>query len=76
VRLVVSPLLAVLMVRIFHVPEPLSTILILASGFPVAVNVFILATEYRKDREFASQSIFWTTILSAFTLSLLVYLFR
>ena len=75
-RLVISPLVAILMVAIFHIKEPLSTILILASGFPVAVNVFILATEYKTDREFASQSIFWTTILSAFTLSFLVYLFK
>ena len=75
-RLIISPLVAILMVAIFHIKEPLSIILILASGFPVAVNVFILATEYRTDRAFASQSIFWTTIFSAFTLSLLVYLFK
>ena len=76
IRLVVSPLVAILMVSVFHTREPLSIILIFASGFPVAVNVFILATEYGKDRHFASQSIFWTTILSAFTLSFLVYLFK
>jgi len=75
-RLIVSPVLAVLMVVLFHISAPLSTILVFAAGFPVAVNVFILATEYRKDTGFASQSIFWTTIISALSLSLLVYLFK
>jgi len=75
-RLAVSPLVAFFLVKLLHIASPLSTILILAAGFPVAVNVFIVATEYDKDKEFASQSIFWTTIASAFTLSLLVYLVK
>ena len=36
---------------------------------PVAVNVFILASEYNQDSELASQAILWTTILSAITLT-------
>jgi predicted permease len=36
---------------------------------PVAVNVFILAAEYNQDTRLASQTIFWTTALSAVTLT-------
>ena len=45
---------------------------VISAGLPVAVNVFILSAEYRRDEELASQMVFWTTILSAITLSVLL----
>jgi hypothetical protein len=64
------------MIMLFAIPHPLSRILVYAAGFPVAVNVFIMAAEYQHDAEFASQAIFWTTLSSAITLSALVALYR
>jgi hypothetical protein len=51
-------------------------VLIIAAGMPVAVNVFILAAEYDQDSRLASQSIFWTTALSALTLTAWLALLR
>ncbi len=73
-RLLVSPLLAALLVVPFGFTAPVSAVLIASAGFPVAVNVYILAAEYRRDEELASQSIFLTTLLSGLTLSLLLVL--
>jgi len=61
------------LVNLFDVEPPLSTILIVAAGLPVAVNVYIVASEYDDlDSALASQTIFWTTLLSALTLSVLL----
>ena len=40
----------------------------------VAVNVYILSAEHDRDEDFASQSVFWTTVLSAVTVSILLAL--
>ena len=73
-RLVFSPLLAWVLIKLW--PLILHTdlgvagpVLVIAAGMPVAVNVFILASEYNQDSELASQAILWTTILSAITLT-------
>ena len=73
-RLVLSPLLAAGMILVWNflspgAPGSLAPILIAGSGLPVAVNVYILSAEYGKDPELASQSIFWTTLLSTVTLT-------
>jgi hypothetical protein len=75
-RLVVSPLVAAALVPLFGFAPPVSSILIVAAGLPVAVNVAILAGVYRTDEDLASQSVFWTTILSAATISALLLLVR
>ena len=51
---------------------PLSALLVVAAGFPVAVNLTILSAEYRRDEDLASQSIFVSTLLSGVTLAVLL----
>ena len=76
-RLVFSPLLALGMVAVAPVfgaaiADPireLGPILVTSMGLPVAVNVYILSSEYGQDPELASRAIFWTTLFSAFTLT-------
>jgi len=75
-RLVVSPLIAAALVLLLGVQSQLAEMLIVVAGLPVAVNVFILSEEYGKDPELASQAVFWTTLLSAGTLSVLLALVR
>lgn len=75
-RLLVSPALAAALVPLFGFTAPVSSVLIVAAAFPVGVNVFILAAQYRQDEELASQAIFWTTLLSAVTVSLLLLFVR
>lgn len=73
-RLVISPLLALGIVSLWALVDPaqmalLGPILIAGFGLPVAVNVYLLAVEYGQDPELPSQSVFWTTLLSALTLT-------
>jgi hypothetical protein len=74
IRLLVSPLLALLLVALWSGISGSDAgiagrVLIIAAGMPVAVNVFILASEYQQDTNLASQTIFWTTALSSATLT-------
>lgn len=70
-RLAVSPLLAAALAPLFGFTETTATLMIVLAGMPAAVNVYIIAAEYERDRALASQAIFWTTLLSALTLSVL-----
>jgi malate permease and related proteins len=74
-RLLISPALAYLLARLFGYPPLMVAILVVTAGFPAAVNVYILATEYHRDEELASQIIFWTTLGSAVTLSAIIAIF-
>lgn len=73
-RLIASPLLAAGLVWVFGIEGPLAPVLIATAGLPVAVNVFILASEYGEDAESASQAVFWSTLLSGITLSTILWI--
>jgi predicted permease len=75
-RLVISPLLAMLMIPFFGLTGVTANILIIIAGMPVAVNVYILAEEYHQDQELASQGVFWTTLISAISLSVFLIFLR
>ncbi len=75
-RLVISPIVAVFLVKLFGFSGTLASVLIVAAGFPVAVNVYVLAAEYGQDEDLVSQSIFVSTILSAVTVSVLLAIYR
>lgn len=71
-RLVLSPAIAWLIAWALSLPATLMIVCVVAAGLPVAVNVYVLAAEYRKNEALASQLVFWTTLLSALTLPLLL----
>ena len=73
-RLIVSPLLAVALVAVwvlFISPAILvyAPVLVVVAAVPVAVTVYVLSIEYGRNPDLASQMIFWTTLLSAFTVT-------
>lgn len=73
-RLIVSPIVAAVIVWSFGFSGALASMLIVIAGTPVAVNVYILAAQYEREEDVASQAVFWSTLLSALTLSVLLLL--
>ncbi len=71
-RLIASPLLMAMICIVAEVPAPLASMLIVASGVPTAVNVYITAAEYNCDPELSSEIIFLTTLASAITVPLVI----
>lgn len=76
VRLIASPLVAAALVLAVDVPARMAPVLVVGAGLPVAVNVFIMAREFNRKPEFASRMVFWTTVLSAVTIPLLLFVIR
>ena len=81
IRLLASPLLALVMVALWKLVSPgsiasVAPIMIIAAGLPVAVNVYVISMEYKRDYDLASQIIFTTTLLSALSLTLWLLLVR
>jgi len=75
-RLLISPLLAAALLPLFHFSREAAAVLVVAAGFPVAVNLTILSAEYRQHEDIASQSIFVSTLISAVTLAVLLAIVR
>jgi predicted permease len=75
-RLVVAPLVALASVRLVGLDGLAAQVVIVAAGFPTAVNVFILASRYDEHPDLASRIVCVTTLVSALSVSLLLALVR
>jgi predicted permease len=74
VRLIGSPLVAMGLVALWAAlisPGILifAPVLVVVAAVPVAVTVYVLSIEYERNPNLASQMIFWSTLLSAFTVT-------
>ncbi len=75
-RLLVAPLLACALVPLFGFTGETARIMIVSTSFPTAVNTALLAHEFRADSHFAAAAVFYSTVASMFTVTLLVVLVR
>lgn len=73
VRLIVSPLLAYILIRLLGLSGMIGQVCVIASAAPTAVNTILLAIQYDNEPEFSSQTVFLTTILSSITVPLTIY---
>jgi len=74
VKLLVMPLILWLLFRSFVKDELILGILVVIAAMPSAASAPVLCTEYGGDSEFASGSVFLTTLLSLLTVPVIVYL--
>ena len=76
-KLFVHPALAFALLTMVGGFDPLwFSVALMMAALPTATNAFILATQYDRYIEGASSTILITTIISAFTLPVLVYLLQ
>jgi len=73
-RLIVGPIVAWVLCIVMKMDPISSQVLIIGAGTPTAVNSLLLAIEFGGDAEYASQTIFLSTILSAITLSVIIFM--
>jgi predicted permease len=73
-RLLVAPLLALGLSRIFGLTGPAYQATILEAGMPTAVLTTVLATEFDSLPSFVTTAVFVTTLLSPLTLTPLLYI--
>jgi malate permease and related proteins len=73
-RLIISPIIGLLVIIILGLTDITAQALFIASSFPSSRNSALLALEYDNYPEYASQAVLLTTIISSFTVAVVVYL--
>jgi len=73
-RLIISPIIGLLVVLMLGLTGITAQALFIASSFPTSRNSSLLALEYDNYPEYASQAVLLTTVLSSFTVAIVVYL--
>jgi len=75
-RLLIAPCIAAALVPVFGFKGQEATIMIVSSSFPTAVNTALIAHEFNADSQFAAAAVFYSTLLSMFTVTLLIAFLR
>lgn len=71
-RLIGGPLVGVALVKLFGFTGQTAIVMILGTSFPTAVNTALIAHEMGADHHFAAATVFWSTVMSMVTVTLLV----
>jgi predicted permease len=71
-RLAGGPLIALALVGLFGFTGETARVMILSSGFPTAVNTALLAHEFESDSAFAAAAVFYSTLASMITVTVLI----
>jgi len=73
-RLCLGPILAYILVLLLGVEGVLAQVILISSAVPTAINTALIALEVNNQPEFATQAVVTSTILSAITLPVVIYL--
>jgi malate permease and related proteins len=73
-RLLVGPLLAAMVCWVWGITGVMAQVVVICAAAPSAVNTVLLAIEYKSDPDFASQTVFLSTLLSALTMPVVIAL--
>jgi predicted permease len=74
IRLIISPFIAYLLVMAIGVTGIAGQVIIISAAAPTAVNTVLLAIEYNNEPDFSSRAVLMSTLFSAFTVALTIYL--
>lgn len=73
-RLLISPLLGFLIVLLLGIDDPLTAkSLVLSCAVPTSLSSVLLAVEYKNEADFASQTVFSSTVFSIFTVAVVIF---
>jgi len=75
-RLAVGPMIALAIIFIFKVDGIVAQALLIGSAMPTSVNSAVIAQEYDNHPALAAQIVLFSTLISAITVSLVIYLAR
>jgi hypothetical protein len=73
-RFVISPLIVIIMVPMFHIPHLMGSVFIIQAAMPVMANSAVIAKAYGSDYDFASLMIAITTISTLIVIPILMAL--
>lgn len=74
VKLIISPIVAILITAIIHLPVEVKRVVIMEAALPTMLSSAIVAKQYSKNYSIASISVLVTTIVCFFSLPLILYM--
>jgi len=75
-RLAAAPVVAFGLVKLFGLTGMLARLLVIASAGPSAVNTVLIGLEFDNQPEFAASAVFYSTLFSAVTVAVTIFLVR
>src|SRR5690625_1320957 len=75
-RLIIGPMIALGIIYIFNIEGITGQALFIASAMPTSVNSAVIAQEYNNHPNFAAQIVLFSTMISAITVSIVIYFSR
>jgi len=75
-RLLLAPCIGFCIIKLFGFSGITAQTLFVGTSMPSAVNTALLAVELKNETEFASQAVFFSTLISFFTVSLAIWVAR
>ena len=72
IRLIVIPVISLLILNLFKLPEIIVNVSVILSAMPAAANTAIFAETYQADSLFASRIIAISTLFSLLTIPLII----
>lgn len=75
-RLLGGPILAAVLLFLLRIKAPLANVLIISSAVPTAVNTALIAVEFDNEKDFASQMVLFSTVFSALSLAVVIFITR
>jgi predicted permease len=72
-RLLFAPFLGYLIIKGLDIRGELAEALLISTSFPTAVNSALLALEFDNEPEFAAAAVFYSTLLSGITVSIVIF---
>lgn len=75
-RLLGGPLLALALVKLFGLHGFVAQVLIIGTATPTAVNAMLLALEFDNHADYVARTVFYSTLLSPLTVTLVIVLTR
>lgn len=76
IRLIIGPIIALGIIYLFRLEGVFAQALFIASAMPTSVNSAVIAQEYNNHPEFAAQIVLFSTLFSAITVSIVIYVAR
>lgn len=76
IRLIIGPFIALIIIKIMGIEGIIAQTLFIASAMPTSVNSSVIAQEYDNHPELAAELVFLSTLLSAITVVIVIYLSR
>ena len=73
-RLLIGPVLAIALLLLFNIEGVVAQAILITTAMPAAVNSAIIAQEYSDDPEYAAEIVMMSTLLSALTVSSVIYI--